>query len=294
MASLAPGEIEQALLPYRIGRRAVSGVISEYIVSCEDLTDPFLLLSRLFIRLKSADSILEKIHRKNLAVSTVSDIGQVMDDLLGFRIITDNLEELWAFDRFLQADFDVQSRVDTINSPDQFGYRSIEYRLVYRGRNVEIPLEVQLRTQLQHYWASSSSALFHKAPPAKALEHVEVLTALSSTLAEAEHLTSQLAGKRKHQGPADRALANLRRLPLHSQTNLIVVGPGELFLQHERVPLSGDDLRDHQTIVERKLALYTEFQNVAIVEFSGMSFMSFALNEPQVKIPPERLDRIVW
>ena len=124
MAPLAPGDIEQALLPYRIGRRVVSSVISEYIVSCEDLTDPFLLLSRLFIRLKSADSILEKIHRKNLAVSTVSDIGQVMDDLLGFRIITGNLEDLWAFDRFLQASFDVRSRIDTINSADQFGYRS--------------------------------------------------------------------------------------------------------------------------------------------------------------------------
>jgi len=159
---------------------------------------------------------------------------------------------------------------------------------------VEIPLEVQLRTQLQDYWASSDSALFHKAPPAKALEHVEVLTALSSTLAEAEHLTSQLVGKRKHQGSADRALANLQRLPLHSQTNLVVVGPGELFLQHEKIPLSGDDLRDHQTIVERKLALYTEFQNAAIIESSCMSFMTFALNEPQVEIPPERLDRIVW
>lgn len=294
MALLAPGEIEQALLPYRIGRRVVSGVISEYIVSCEDLTDPFLPLSRLFIRLKSADSILEKIHRKNLAVSTVSDIGHVMDDLLGFRIVTGSLEELWTFDRFLQADFDVQSRVDTINSPDQFGYRSIEYRLVYRGRNVEVPLELQLRTQLQDYWATSSSALFHKVPPAKALEHVGVLTALSSTLAEAEHLTSQLVSKRKHQGSADRALAHLQRLPLHSQANLIVVGPGELFLQHERVPLSGDDLRDHQTIVERKLALYTEFQNAAIVECSCMSFMTFALNEPQVEIPAERLDRIVW
>ena len=107
MPLFTSAEIEQFLLPQRMARRLILTSLLEYIVSSECLTNPFLLLSRLFVRLKSADSILEKIQRKGLIVRSVPEIGQVMDDLLGFRIITENLEELWAIDQFLMETFEV-------------------------------------------------------------------------------------------------------------------------------------------------------------------------------------------
>jgi len=294
MTFLTPAEIEQSLLPYRINRRFVCTLVLEYIISAKNLMNPFLLLSRLFVRLKSADSILEKIRRKGLVVNTVSDIGKVMHDLLGFRIITDNLEDLWAFDQFLTTSFEVKSRTDTVSSAGQYGYRSIEYGLLHHDADTEVPFEVQLRTQLQHYWASSSFFLFHKAPPYRALEYEGVLTALSNVLVEAEHLAAQIGEKEKTPALDSERRPDPQKLPVCSQINLIVVEPGERFVRHERLLLSGDDLRDHQAIVERKVALYAEYAGAAIVECSCMNFITFALNEPQVMIPLEKLDQIMW
>lgn len=293
MTSLTFTEIEQSLLPYRIARRLLCNLVLEYVVSSKHLTNPFLLLSRLFIRLKSADSILEKIHRKGLIVNTVSDIGQLMHDLLGFRIITDNMEELSEFDQFLTTTFEVKSRTDTIGPIGQFGHRSIEYGLVYHGTDLEVSFEVQLRTLLQHYWASISFLLFHKAPPTKALEYEGILTALSKVLAEAEHLASQLGEKKKKPTSNSETRPDLRKLPIHSQINLIVVEPGECFARHEKLLLSGNNMHDHQSIVERKVAIYAEYPDAAIVECSCMNYITFALNEPHVYVPVDRLNRLV-
>jgi ppGpp synthetase/RelA/SpoT-type nucleotidyltranferase len=294
MTSLTLAEIEQSLLSYRVARRLVRTLLLEYIVSSERLTNPFLLLSRLFIRLKSADSVLEKIQRKGLVVQSVSEIGQVMDDLLGFRIITENLEELWALDQFLTVNFEVKSRTDKINSPGQFGYRSIEYALVYHGSDLEIPFEVQLRTLLQHYWASCSFHLFHKASPTLAAEYEQTLISLSQNLQNAEQLASSLRTTKKKSVPLHEARPDLDRLPIQSRVHLIVVEPGERFARQATLAMTGNDLRDHQAIVDRKLALYAEYPGAAIVECTCMSFLTFVLNEPHVEIPPERIDRIVW
>jgi ppGpp synthetase/RelA/SpoT-type nucleotidyltranferase len=258
------------------------------------LKNKFLLLSRLFTRLKSADSILEKIRRKNLTVHSVSEIGQVMDDLLGLRIITEDLEELWAFDKFLTNSFEVRTRLDKIDPPGQFGYRSIEYGLIYRDGGMEIPFEVQLRTFLQHYWAMSSFFLFHKASPDKAQAHEEVLCSLSKFLAEAEQYASQLLSQRERPLSKSKSKPAIDRLPLHSLINLMVIKPGEQFARHEKISMSGDNLQDHHSIVERKVSLYEQYPEAAIVECSCMNFATFALNEPHVVILPESIEQITW
>jgi ppGpp synthetase/RelA/SpoT-type nucleotidyltranferase len=292
MQSFPLAEIEQSLLPYRVARRLVRSKLLEHIISSDHLTNPFLLLSRLFIRLKSADSILEKIQRLGLSLSSVSDIGQVMDDLLGFRIITEDLEELWALDQFLTVNFEVKSRLDRINSPDQFGYRSIEYSLAHYDQGQVIPFEVQLRTLLQHYWASRSFSLFHKALPIDAIKYQGPLMALSRSLQDAEELTSSLSTKKST--PSREMLPDLNALPLFTQVHLIAVEPGEQFARQIILTMSGDDLCDHQAIVDRKLGLYAEYPGAALVECSCMNFLTFVLNEPHVKVPLERLDRVIW
>lgn len=294
MTQFTYSQIEMSLFDHRIARRSIQTLLLEHIVTSKELKNKFLLLSRLFVRLKSADSILEKIRRKNLAVHSVSEIRQVMDDLLGLRIITEDLGELWAFDNFLTSSFEVKSRTDKIDLPGQFGYRSIEYGLIYRDSDMEVPFEVQLRTFLQQYWVNSSFFLFHKASLDKALAHEETLNSLSKSLADAEQLASQLSAQQERLVHEVKLCPSVERLPLYSQVNLMVIQPGEYFTHHEKISLTGNDLLDHQNIVERKISLYEKYPDSAIVECTCMDFATYALNEPHVVISPDKLDQIAW
>ena len=118
MAKLTFASIENYLSPYRSAGRRIKTILLEQIVADQDIRSPFLMLSRFFMRLKSADSILEKIERKGLAVQSTVEIGQKIDDLLGFRIITSNLDELHVLDQFLSERFTVHAWRDMVDPPE--------------------------------------------------------------------------------------------------------------------------------------------------------------------------------
>jgi ppGpp synthetase/RelA/SpoT-type nucleotidyltranferase len=295
MTLLSHSEIELSLLQHRTARRHIKDLVIGYLVSDESILNPFLALTRLFIRLKSADSILEKINRKKLDVQSVEQISLVMNDLIGFRIITESLEELWAVDRFLSSRFEVTARSERIRVPDEYGYRSIDYALIYHSDNLHMTFDVQLRTALQHYWSSSSFFLFHKTSSERAYARKDTLRTMSEKLDEAEQLSAVLHKK----GSSEQILQSsgefdLSKLPINSQVSLVVVGRGEQFIRQVIVPLSNNDNQNHLTIVDQKMALYEKYPGSAIVECSCMSFLTFALNEPHVKIPLDTFDKINW
>ena len=68
---------------------------------------------------------------------------------------------------------------------------------------------------------------------------------------------------------------------------------GEEFSDHFIVPMSGDDETDHDCIVAKKLELYSAFPGCAFVECSCMSFDTFVLNEPHVRIPASRFSKVL-
>jgi putative GTP pyrophosphokinase len=107
-------------------------------------------------RLKRVVSIINKLRRfKSMQLSRMEDIG-------GLRAIVANLKKV----RMLESIYE-QSRFthefvscrDYIDNPKRSGYRSIH--LVYRYRNPRAPdydglfVELQLRTKLQHAWATA-------------------------------------------------------------------------------------------------------------------------------------------
>ena len=151
MSTLSFAEIENALLPYRKTRRSIQSIILNFALSSEAIRDPFLFLNRMFVRLKSADSIVEKINRKQLPVSSIADLRMLVTDVLGMRVIVSNLMELGAIDNFVSRNFEIRSRKDLVHRPNEFGYRTIEYALTCHDpeQDADIPFEIQLRTIYQ-------------------------------------------------------------------------------------------------------------------------------------------------
>lgn len=294
MSALNYQDVENALLHFRIGRRVILDRILEIISGNSEIRDPVLLLSRLFIRLKSADSIVEKINRKKLPVQNAADIPRVMTDIIGMRIIAQNQTELKLLDHLLSAAFAVKARVDHARDTNGFGDQTLEYVLTCERDGVAYPFEVQLRTFLQHYWAGNSFFLFHKADAKMALPYQNDLLALSSALQSAEEVTERIQPARQGVQTAKPPMPNWQAWPLRNRVYLMIVGPHEQFVDERVIPLSGNDENDHRMVVQSKLACYEQYPDAVVVECMCANFATFLLNEPQVHVGPEYLDKVVW
>ena len=127
-------------------------------------------------RAKSVPSFTEKALRKKKAGRYDDPIRQ-MTDLCGARVITQTLAEVHALSKFIENHFiiDTENSVDVSErlSPSEFGYRSIHYIVQFKHGafpTTEIPIkipeelypdathpmkiEIQVRTMLEHTWAS--------------------------------------------------------------------------------------------------------------------------------------------
>jgi putative GTP pyrophosphokinase len=111
-------------------------------------------------RLKRASSIVAKLSREpNMRLSTMQDIG-------GIRAILPALSQVLELaDSFRSSRFhhELIREYDYIAQPKESGYRSVHF--VYRYKNAKRPefnglrIEVQIRNQLQHSWATAVEVL---------------------------------------------------------------------------------------------------------------------------------------
>ncbi|MCC6760342.1 MAG: RelA/SpoT domain-containing protein [Chitinophagaceae bacterium] len=107
-------------------------------------------------RLKRAPSIISKLRREpRMKLSTMQDIA-------GIRAVMNRLKDVKKLSTELKdskAKHKLLSEADYINNPKKSGYRSIH--LIFEYHNKATPesdglkIEVQLRTKLQHIWATS-------------------------------------------------------------------------------------------------------------------------------------------
>ncbi len=107
-------------------------------------------------RLKRMFSIVGKLRRfESMKLARMQDIG-------GLRAVVSTLNKVRQLEsNYLQSRFshDLVSSIDYINNPKESGYRGVH--LVYKYKNFRAPeyngllLELQIRTQLQHTWATA-------------------------------------------------------------------------------------------------------------------------------------------
>ncbi len=118
-------------------------------------------------RLKSIDSIVEKMQRKNVPLSA-ENIEKELNDVAGVRIICTFIEDIYHLAECLldQDDVTLIERKDYIENPKPSGYRSlhliVEVPIFLENEKRPMRVEVQLRTISMNFWASLEHQLRYK------------------------------------------------------------------------------------------------------------------------------------
>ncbi|MCM3668053.1 GTP pyrophosphokinase family protein [Mesobacillus maritimus] len=118
-------------------------------------------------RVKSPESILKKVVRKNLDLNMQS-IRENIKDIAGVRITCSFESDIYKIQDMLQnqKDINVLECKDYIKSPKPNGYRSLHLILeipVFLSSGEElIPVEIQIRTIAMDFWASLEHKIYYK------------------------------------------------------------------------------------------------------------------------------------
>lgn len=118
-------------------------------------------------RLKSPESIIDKVNRKNIPF-TVEDIEKNLNDIAGVRVICSFQSDTYMLAAALlkQDDITLIEKKDYIQSPKPNGYRSlhliIETPIFLHDKKKMMKVEVQLRTISMDWWASLEHKICYK------------------------------------------------------------------------------------------------------------------------------------
>lgn len=118
-------------------------------------------------RLKSPQSIVEKLNRKGVELS-IESIKKNITDIAGIRVICNYIDDIYTIADLLlkQDDITLIRERDYIANPKANGYRSLHLVImvpVYLSDRKElVPLEVQIRTIAMDCWASLEHQLMYK------------------------------------------------------------------------------------------------------------------------------------
>ena len=157
-------------------------------------------------RLKSPESIVKKLTRRNLSLTTRS-ITENLSDVAGVRVICSFTEDIYLLaDCLLQQD-DVKliEVKDYIKNPKPNGYRSlhliIEVPIYLKDEKKNMRVEVQLRTIAMDFWASLDHKLsYNKEIPDREAnilkrEHLECAQASSELDRRMEDIKNRIVNK---------------------------------------------------------------------------------------------------
>lgn len=119
-------------------------------------------------RIKTNDSIENKLLQRNLPVN-VKNATQHLTDIIGVRIITQYIHEIYDLVRIIREHYEIIEELDYIANPKESGYRS--YHMVINipivNNNFTFPyadhvaVEIQIRTMGMDFWASLEHSLVY-------------------------------------------------------------------------------------------------------------------------------------
>ncbi len=118
-------------------------------------------------RLKSAQSILGKLQKKDMAL-TLSAACNNIYDIAGIRVVCPYIKDVYLIrDRIMAQDDIVIMKVkDYIEEPKKNGYRSlhmlIRVPVYFMNKKQMVPVELQIRTQAMDLWASLEHDIKYK------------------------------------------------------------------------------------------------------------------------------------
>lgn len=118
-------------------------------------------------RLKSPESIVNKLYRKGINISFPS-IKENIKDIAGIRITCSFMSDIYRISDMLksQSDLEISDVKDYIQKPKPNGYRSlhliVEVPVHMSDRQEKVSVEVQIRTIAMDFWASLEHKIYYK------------------------------------------------------------------------------------------------------------------------------------
>ncbi|MFS0895112.1 GTP pyrophosphokinase family protein [Microbacterium sp. 179-I 3D3 NHS] len=203
-------EFQRFLREYEFGMREVETKIS--ILRDEFTHDhAYNPIEHVKSRLKTPDSIVEKIARKGIEEPDFDRIRTEITDIAGVRVTCSFVADVYRlFDLLTQQD-DVTVRVvkDYIAEPKDNGYKSlhaiIEVPVFLSTGALSVPVEVQFRTIAMDFWASLEHKIYYKFSTQVPSHLVESLTDAAAAAAELDTRMERL--HREAHGIPRRSLA---------------------------------------------------------------------------------------
>ncbi|WP_232821739.1 GTP pyrophosphokinase [Desertihabitans aurantiacus] len=148
---------------------AIDEVVTKIHILREDFnnTHDYNPIEHVNSRLKTPESILRKVHRKQHPVDVDSIRANILD-IAGVRVTCCFLSDIYTVRDLVvsQNDLDVIDERDYISNPKPNGYQSLHLIMevpVYRAREVsQVPVEIQIRTIAMDFWASLEHKIYYK------------------------------------------------------------------------------------------------------------------------------------
>lgn len=142
-------------------------------------------------RVKSMDSIMEKMQRRGLEL-TLDNLVHNIKDVAGIRVICPFISDVYYIAEILSSQNDVEViRIkDYIKQPKENGYRSLHMIVMvdvnFSNQKKKVPVEIQLRTIAMNCWASLEHQLRYKKEHAFTKEMLVQLKQCADQLADTD------------------------------------------------------------------------------------------------------------
>lgn len=149
------------------------------------------------IRLKSPESILKKMQKRNLPY-TLEAIKENITDIAGIRIICSFVSDIYRLKEMFerQSDLHIIEVKDYIANPKENGYQSLHIIMkvpVYLSdRCEEVYVEMQIRTIAMDFWASLEHKIYYKYNKKIPQRLIDELKEAAVSAAELDHKMEKL------------------------------------------------------------------------------------------------------
>ena len=146
-------------------------------------------------RVKSIDSILDKLQKKNISMNDMED---KIEDIAGIRITCQFVEDI---DRVVEMirnrqDMEIRLEKDYIRNKKDSGYRSYHMIISYVVQTIHgpkrLPAEIQIRTMGLNFWATIEHSLQYKYKGSIPERVQQKLSDVSAAIDDIDHAMSEV------------------------------------------------------------------------------------------------------